>query len=69
MGLNDKFSHPQIFEVPVYGEDESPLSTAQVKQQLEEVVNLGRTEGDGMGIFTMDNRNSWAKAYKKLIKG
>lgn len=57
-----------IYEVPVYGEDGEPLNQEQIRVQLQEVVNLGQTPGDGVGIFTMENRNSWAKAYKKMVK-
>lgn len=59
----------QVFEVPVYGKDNRPLNVNQLHSQLEAVVKLGGTLGPPLGLFTMENRNSWAKVYKKMCKG
>lgn len=55
--------------MPVYGGDGRPLTTSQIKDQLLEVVKQGATPGVPVGIFTMEHRDKWADAYKRMING
>ncbi|KAL4218901.1 hypothetical protein ACF0H5_021489 [Mactra antiquata] len=57
-----------IFEVPVYGQDGQPLSTNQIRAQLDEVVKLGAEKGAPIGLFTMEYRNTWANIYQQMVK-
>ena len=59
----------QVFEVPIYGKDNQPLHVSQIRAQLDAVAKLGTTQGPPLGLFTIENRNTWAKVYKKLCKG
>ena len=55
--------------MPVYGQDGLPMTASQLKQQFEDVVNMGSTPGQPVGLFTMEHRDRWAQAYKKMVTG
>ncbi|KAL3872104.1 hypothetical protein ACJMK2_040057 [Sinanodonta woodiana] len=57
-----------FFSVDVYGKDRQPLNIEQLTQQLVDVVEMSPAKGPPIGVFTMENRNNWAKTYNKLIK-
>ncbi|XP_052221203.1 carnitine O-acetyltransferase-like isoform X1 [Dreissena polymorpha] len=57
-----------FFEVPVYGSDNKPLNTSQLKGQLEHVVKQGSKQGPPLGLFTLEYRNNWANAYQNMCK-
>ena len=55
--------------MPAYGSDGGPLTHDQTYEQLHKIVSASQTEGAAVGILTSDNRNTWAKVYKRLQKG
>jgi len=58
----------RIFSMPAYGSDGGPLTHDQTYEQLHKIVSASQTEGAAVGILTSDNRNTWAKVYKRLQK-
>ncbi|WAR31442.1 CACP-like protein [Mya arenaria] len=57
-----------FFEVPVYDSENKPLNSTQLRAQLEAVVSQGSSQGPPLGLFTMENRENWARAYKNMCK-
>lgn len=57
-----------VFEVPVYGQDNQPMTSGQIRQQLEAVVQLGTVSGPPVGLMTMEHRDNWAQVYKRLVQ-
>lgn len=45
------------------------LTTAELEEQFAQVYELATSHnGDGVGILTSENRNTWAEARERLIK-
>ncbi|KAG8199407.1 hypothetical protein JTE90_000275 [Oedothorax gibbosus] len=56
------------FSVDVYGDDGKPLNESQLLAQLQSVVAQSSIEKSPIGVLTTLDRDSWAKAYKRLRK-
>ncbi len=59
----------QFFSVPVYDAAGRLLSTKQIREQLEKVVEKSQSKIAPVGILTTGNRNTWGKVYSTMMKG
>ena len=57
----------QFFELDVYHQDKSPLSTSELETQLSRIVAMssGKT-APALGILTSSNRDDWGRVYNSL---
>ncbi|XP_017776472.1 PREDICTED: carnitine O-acetyltransferase-like [Nicrophorus vespilloides] len=56
-----------FFRVDVYGEDNKKLSVKQLVAQMKKCVEQSKAKGPAVGIMSSENRDTWAKAFKKLM--
>ena len=53
----------------VFGRSGEVLSTKQIQDRLEYILNQCTTPGQPLGILTTQQRDVWGKAYKILKEG
>lgn len=61
---------PQFFVLEVYSSDGAPLTSEQLRLQLEKICSASPPgEAQHVGILTTQHRDSWGSVYGNLIKG
>ena len=63
------FSFSQFYSLDVYGKGGKPLNIKQLYKQLKWIADNTEKPGPALGILTMEHRHTWAKIYKKMMKG
>ena len=59
-----------MFAMDVYNENGRPLSTLQLYNHLQNIVNQSATPADvQLGIMTTEHRDTWAKVFKLISQG
>ena len=59
----------QFYSLDVYGKSGKPLNIKQLYKQLKWIADNTEKTGPALGILTMEHRHTWAKIYKKMMKG
>ena len=59
----------QFYSLDVYGKGGKPLNIKQLYKQLKWIADNTEKPGPALGILTMEHRHTWAKIYKKMMKG
>ncbi|CAH1785909.1 unnamed protein product, partial [Owenia fusiformis] len=57
-----------FFKMDLYGHDWKPLNMEQLFKQLQLIVERSQKRCLPLGILTAENRNTWAKAYNRLMR-
>ena len=56
----------QFFELDVYHQDKSPLTTSELETQLSRIVAASNDSAVPLGILTSRDRDNWGRAYHTL---
>ncbi|XP_052823109.1 carnitine O-acetyltransferase [Octopus bimaculoides] len=66
--LDYKIMLDELFSLQVFGKKNKPLNSEQIYKQLKIIKSGSKHPTSPVGILTSENRNAWAKIYKKLMK-